>query len=345
MAMRTAPFAPYPLFLLPMPDGGRGALARLLHERGEEVGGANGALPAVADVRRRDGPAAAADAVTVADAHAGSSSSASWCRAGAGRAAAAGARTRTPDLALAWFEAFHARRRRAGRPRRRARGARRSTPEDVLAPDRARAAAGSGRTTGEPVHLTGAQRRRRTAWPGSARSTRRGSTAGAATRARPSPSVSQQLLDEGARVCLFTDQANPTSNGVYEAIGYEPVVDMVNLLVGRSRRRSVDSADDVRDPRARPRQHLRRGRATPCWPAGPRPGSSRRWTGSRRSPSCSASPQRAYPVIHLTGTNGKTSTSRMIDTLLRAHRAAHRPVHQPARGVDDRADLASTASR
>lgn len=29
-------------------------------------------------------------------------------------------------------------------------------------------------------------------------------------------------------------------------------------------------------------------------------------------------PQRAYPVIHLTGTNGKTSTARMIDTLIRA---------------------------
>jgi dihydrofolate synthase / folylpolyglutamate synthase len=29
-------------------------------------------------------------------------------------------------------------------------------------------------------------------------------------------------------------------------------------------------------------------------------------------------PQRAYPVIHLTGTNGKTSTSRMIEALLRA---------------------------
>lgn len=29
-------------------------------------------------------------------------------------------------------------------------------------------------------------------------------------------------------------------------------------------------------------------------------------------------PQRAYPVVHLTGTNGKTSTSRMIDTLLRS---------------------------
>jgi dihydrofolate synthase/folylpolyglutamate synthase len=30
-------------------------------------------------------------------------------------------------------------------------------------------------------------------------------------------------------------------------------------------------------------------------------------------------PQRAYPAIHLTGTNGKTSTARMIDALLRAH--------------------------
>jgi dihydrofolate synthase/folylpolyglutamate synthase len=29
-------------------------------------------------------------------------------------------------------------------------------------------------------------------------------------------------------------------------------------------------------------------------------------------------PQHAYPVIHLTGTNGKTSTSRMVDTLVRA---------------------------
>jgi folylpolyglutamate synthase/dihydrofolate synthase len=29
-------------------------------------------------------------------------------------------------------------------------------------------------------------------------------------------------------------------------------------------------------------------------------------------------PQRAYPVIHITGTNGKTSTARMIDALLRA---------------------------
>ena len=31
------------------------------------------------------------------------------------------------------------------------------------------------------------------------------------------------------------------------------------------------------------------------------------------------SPQRAYPAIHITGTNGKTTTARMIDALLRAH--------------------------
>src|SRR5690349_18275500 len=29
------------------------------------------------------------------------------------------------------------------------------------------------------------------------------------------------------------------------------------------------------------------------------------------------SPQRSYPSIHITGTNGKTTTARMIDTLLR----------------------------
>jgi predicted GNAT family acetyltransferase len=43
--------------------------------------------------------------------------------------------------------------------------------------------------------------------------------------------VSQRHLDAGVRPCLFTDQANPTSNRVYEAIGYRPLVDMVNLVL------------------------------------------------------------------------------------------------------------------
>src|SRR3954470_16204101 len=52
-----------------------------------------------------------------------------------------------------------------------------------------------------------------------------------------------------------------------------------------------------------------------------------RWPETRLEPSLDriaaltelmGEPQRGYPVIHLTGTNGKTSTSRMIDTLVRA---------------------------
>jgi hypothetical protein len=40
-------------------------------------------------------------------------------------------------------------------------------------------------------------------------------------------SASQDQLDRGRRFCtLFTDLANPTSNRIYRAIGYEPVYDM-----------------------------------------------------------------------------------------------------------------------
>jgi predicted GNAT family acetyltransferase len=43
--------------------------------------------------------------------------------------------------------------------------------------------------------------------------------------------VSQAMLDEGRRFCfLYTDLANPTSNRIYIAIGYEPVTDA--LMVG-----------------------------------------------------------------------------------------------------------------
>ena len=39
--------------------------------------------------------------------------------------------------------------------------------------------------------------------------------------------VSRQQLEEGRRYCfLFTDLANPTSNRIYQSIGYEPVTDV-----------------------------------------------------------------------------------------------------------------------
>jgi predicted GNAT family acetyltransferase len=43
--------------------------------------------------------------------------------------------------------------------------------------------------------------------------------------------VSQRILDDGDVPCLYTDQANPTSSSLYAALGYRPVVDMVDLLV------------------------------------------------------------------------------------------------------------------
>ena len=39
---------------------------------------------------------------------------------------------------------------------------------------------------------------------------------------------------------------------------------------------------------------------------------------TRRAAELLGDPQRSAPVIHITGTNGKTSTSRMIESLLRA---------------------------
>ena len=45
--------------------------------------------------------------------------------------------------------------------------------------------------------------------------------------------ASQLQLDAGRRFCfLFTDLANPTSNHIYQAIGYEPVRDVDEYRFG-----------------------------------------------------------------------------------------------------------------
>ena len=44
--------------------------------------------------------------------------------------------------------------------------------------------------------------------------------------------LTQQLLAEGhAFCCLFTDLANPTSNSIYQTIGYRPVCDMSDFIL------------------------------------------------------------------------------------------------------------------
>jgi predicted GNAT family acetyltransferase len=46
-------------------------------------------------------------------------------------------------------------------------------------------------------------------------------------------SLTQHLLDEGlALCCLYTDLSNPTSNKIYQAIGYRPVCDAAEYRLG-----------------------------------------------------------------------------------------------------------------
>lgn len=227
VAMRTAPFAPHPLFVLPMPGSAAVALARLLHDRGEQVAGANGALPAVrvlADETARLGGGAVSvrmhtrlfELRTVREP----------------RRPAGALRVATEadlDLAVAWFEAFH-------HDADEQAGRRSGHKAEAVTRDAVRSRVQDGRVflwevDGLPVHLTG---RNPTSY-GAARigpvftpQEHRGCGYAGATVAE----VSRRILHEGARPCVFTDQANPVSNRVYERIGYEAVVDMVNLLLG-----------------------------------------------------------------------------------------------------------------
>ncbi|HSM59964.1 MAG TPA: GNAT family N-acetyltransferase [Longimicrobiales bacterium] len=44
--------------------------------------------------------------------------------------------------------------------------------------------------------------------------------------------VSQRMLDDGFRFCvLYTDLSNPTSNAIYQRIGYRPVCDVIDVEI------------------------------------------------------------------------------------------------------------------
>ena len=228
--MRTAPFAPYPPFLLPMPDQAAVSLARALHERGEEVLGLNGALPAVelcaAELARLGGGRVQVSVHTRLH----ELGELVWPAPVPGglRAAAED----DVDLVLEWFGAFMGDAdEQAGRPR----GA---SAHEV--PDRAemlrRIRAGSlwfwVNQAGERVHLTGVS-------PPAFGVARVGpvytppAQRGRGWASNAVAGISRRVQAGGARVCLFTDQANPTSNKIYTALGYHPVADMANLVITR----------------------------------------------------------------------------------------------------------------
>ena len=55
--------------------------------------------------------------------------------------------------------------------------------------------------------------------------------------------LTQAVLDEGAReVVLFTDLANPTSNSIYQRLGYRAVTDRAVLRFDRPDRSTVRRA-------------------------------------------------------------------------------------------------------
>jgi GNAT superfamily N-acetyltransferase len=227
-AMRTAPFKPRPVFCLPMPDEAARALAAALHERGEFLGGVNGALPAAdviaAETARLTGGKPAvhtrirlweATEVTVPPAPPGR------------------LRRATEDdapLVLEWFTAFHVEAdEQAGRDPDPASGEH-NTMDSVLVRIREGVEWLWERPDGEIVHLSGAglpsygvSRIGPVFTPKEHR--------GAGIASYVVGELTRTGLEAGHRMCLFTDQANPTSNKIYEALGYRPVVDMAHLVI------------------------------------------------------------------------------------------------------------------
>ncbi len=231
VVMRTAPFLPHPLYVLPLPDAAARQVAAALVDRGEQVGGINGALPAAeviaTELARRTGRSARVHEHTrlhVLE------------RLVEPNVAPDGRpRVAVPadaGLALAWFRAFHA--------DAAAQAGRLDSDQDVEHFDEADMAAriGEGRIwlwedgLGTPVSLVGfnppsfgVARVGPVYTPGAHR--------GHGYASMLTAHVSRLLRDSGNRVCLFTDQANPTSNKIYAAIGYVPVVDTANLVISR----------------------------------------------------------------------------------------------------------------
>ena len=231
VAMRTAPFTPHPLYVLPLPDAAVPLVAAELVARGEDVSALNGALPTArllaTELARRTGRRAHVHEHTRLHV---------LKRLVEPRIAPdGGPRVAVPadaELALAWFRTFHIdAAAQAGRLIPKGHG-------ELFAAAEIDERIAEGRVwlwedmRGRPVSLVGfnapamgVARVGPVYTPGADR--------GRGYASVLTAHVSRLLRDAGTRVCLFTDQANPTSNKIYAAIGYEPVVDMANLVISK----------------------------------------------------------------------------------------------------------------
>jgi len=227
-AMRTAPFGEYPAYLLPMSDDAAILLARTLLDRDEPVMGANGALPAVQVFCDEMASATGKEARVGQHTRLFELSRPKEPAEVPGRLRPA--RHDEQDLVTSWYDAFMA---DADEQAGREPG---SSPHESPTPAEMRRRIETGQifvweVDGAPVHVTAASEPAfGVSRVGPVFTPREHRGQGYASRAVYE--VSRLLLESGVRACLFTDQANPTSNKIYEGLGYQPLVDMANLRVG-----------------------------------------------------------------------------------------------------------------
>lgn len=224
--MRTAPFEPHPPYLLAMPDEAAVQLAHVLHARGEALGGANGAVPAVRLLAEEYARLAGGTARVHEETRLFELAELVEPPLPGGQLRMA--TEEDLELALEWYVSFG---------REAAEQAGREHEHEMFEDEAGMLRRiGEGRVwfwvaeDGVRVHLTG----HNLPSYGVARigpvftpKEQRGKGYASAAVAE----ISRMLRDGGSRVTLFTDQANPTSNAIYQRIGFRAVVDQASLLV------------------------------------------------------------------------------------------------------------------
>lgn len=228
-AMRTAPFSPYPPYLLDMPDGAAVALADAVLDRGEDVRGANGLRPATDVFAQRIAAATGVTAQVTMHTRLLELGALIEPRPVPGRLRSV--RAAEADLALHWIRQFMLDAdEQAGRE-----GGTGHDPEHFRIGDVERRLEEGVLwfwvdEEDRPVHLTAAN-------PPAFGVSRVGPVftpkeeRGRGWASNAVAEVSRLFRDRGLRVTLFTDQANPTSNRIYLALGYRAVGDTVELRI------------------------------------------------------------------------------------------------------------------
>lgn len=215
--MRSAPLPPYPPYLGAMPDEAARRLARVLHERGEGIAVVNGFVATIEEFADELAVLVGADVTATERTSLYELGDLVEPTGIAGRLRIA--RAEELDLVYGWFTAFG--------PDASEQAGRADPHPQIETRESTEARIASGdvwlwEVDGVPVQVTafnppqfGVGR----IGPVFTPKEHRGHGYAAAAVA----AVARRLLDEGARVCLFADEQNTTSTGVYVRLGFRPI--------------------------------------------------------------------------------------------------------------------------